>query len=142
MAENALFMKFVAFTAAVHKVTHEMTKETGNLAVTPAQYKILEYIAINQPVSLSEISDCMHMSMPNTSRELKKLEEKALCEKAATAEDRRKMDIQLSKNGQVMMDGIFQRIEAQFNRRMESLSEDERLELERALDLLHAKMFS
>lgn len=75
MENNLLFQKFVTFTTAVHQVTHDMTKDVRSESLTPVQYKILEYIAVSQPVTLSEISDCMHMSMPNTSRELRKLSE-------------------------------------------------------------------
>ncbi|UUZ92307.1 MarR family transcriptional regulator [Paenibacillus sp. P25] len=90
MDKHALFNQFVAFTAAVHQVTDEMTKDVRSETVTLVQYKILEYLAIRQPLTLSQISDCLHMSMPNTSRELRKLIEKKLCVKVADSEDRRK----------------------------------------------------
>lgn len=76
MDNNHLFQKFIAFTAAVHQITNDISKDVNSDGLTPLQYKIVEYIAVSQPVTLSEISDCMNMSMPNTSRELKKLSEK------------------------------------------------------------------
>jgi MarR family 2-MHQ and catechol resistance regulon transcriptional repressor len=79
MDNNQLFQKFVAFSAAVHQITNDITKDVKSEALTPLQYKILEYIAVSQPVTLSEVSDCMQMSMPNTSREVKKLSEKGVC---------------------------------------------------------------
>jgi DNA-binding MarR family transcriptional regulator len=139
--KNAMFQKFVRFTAAVHQVTNEMTKDVKSEAITPVQYKILEYIAVSQPVTLSEISDCMHMSMPNTSRELRKLNEKQLCEKIADDEDRRKQFIRLSEKGEAMMSEVFQRIESRFVERMENVSEEELKEMEHAIDLLHRKVF-
>ncbi|KIL37096.1 MarR family transcriptional regulator [Cohnella kolymensis] len=141
MDKNPLFHKFVAFTAAVHQVTHEMTKDVKFEAITPVQYKILEYIAISQPVTLSEISDCMHMSMPNTSRELRKLNEKQLCEKITDGEDRRKQFIRLSEKGEALMNEAFQRIESRFVQRIKNIPEAELKEIERALDLLHSKVF-
>ncbi|MFH5184167.1 MarR family winged helix-turn-helix transcriptional regulator [Paenibacillus sp. TAB 01] len=86
MDPHVLFQKFVSFTASVHQVTQEMTKDVRPEAVTPVQYQILEYIAVSQPVTPSQISDCQHMSLPNTSREIKKLCEKRLCEKYADPE--------------------------------------------------------
>lgn len=77
MDNNQLFQKFVAFSAAVHQITNDITKDVKSEALTPLQYKILEYIAVSQPVTLSEVSDCMQMSMPNTSREVKKLSQRA-----------------------------------------------------------------
>lgn len=141
MDKNTFFHKFVAFTAAVHQMTHEMTKNVKSDAITPVQYSILEYIAVSQPVTLSQISDCQHMSMPNTSRELKKLCEKNLCEKFAIAEDRRKQYIRLSKEGEAMMNEAFKRIEARFLHRIKDASEENLEEIDRALDVLHSKVF-
>ena len=142
MDKNVLFQKFVAFTAAVHQTTNEMTKNVKSETITPLHYKILEYIAVSQPVTLSEISECMHMSMPNTSRELRKLSEKQLLEKVADVEDRRQHFIRLSTKGEAMMNESFQRIESRFIERMEHVSEEELKEIERALDLLHSKVFN
>lgn len=141
MDKNVLFQKFVAFTASVHQITNDMTKDVRSEVLTPIQYKILEYIAVSQPVTLSEISDCMHMSMPNTSRELRKLSEKQLCKKIADTEDRRKQSIRLSKDGEAMISEVFQRIEARFVQRIGTVSKEELQEIERALDILQSKVF-
>lgn len=131
----------MAFLTAVHQVTHEVTKDVKSDDLTPVQYSILEYIAVSQPVTLSQISDCQHMSMPNTSREIKKLSEKNLCEKFSVAEDRRKQYVRLSKEGEAMMNDAFTRIEARFLYRLKDASKEELEEIERALDVLHTKVF-
>ncbi|TJY42584.1 MarR family transcriptional regulator [Cohnella pontilimi] len=141
MDTKKLFQKFVAFTTAVHRVKHEMTKDVRTGEITPVQYDILEYIAVSQPVTLSEISDCQHLSMPNASRELKKLAEKNLCEKFAASEDRRKQYIRLSKKGEAMMNKVFESVEARFLERIKHASEEDLKEIEHALDVLHAKAF-
>ncbi|WP_106766474.1 MarR family winged helix-turn-helix transcriptional regulator [Paenibacillus faecalis] len=141
MDKKNLFHKFVAFTTAVHEVTHELTKDVKPEDITPVQYSILEYIAVSQPVTLSQISDCKHISMPNTSRELKKLAEKQLCEKFEVTEDRRKQLIRLSEAGQAMMDRAFGQIENQFRTRIKDASDEELKEIERALEVLHTKVF-
>ncbi|MCD9024740.1 MarR family winged helix-turn-helix transcriptional regulator [Cohnella silvisoli] len=141
MDNKAFFHKFVAFTTAVHQMTHEITKGVKSDVITPVQYSILEYIAVSQPVTLSQISDCQHMSMPNTSRELKKLSEKNLCEKFAVAEDRRKQFIRLSKDGEAMMNEAFKHIETRFLQRIKDVSEEELEEIDRALDVLNTKVF-
>jgi DNA-binding MarR family transcriptional regulator len=139
--KKAFFHKFVAFTTAVHQVTHEMTKDVKTDSITPVQYSILEYLAVSQPVTLSQISDCQHMSMPNTSRELKKLSEKNLCEKFAVSEDRRKQFIRLSPEGEAMMNQAFNSIEIRFLQRIKDASEEELEEIHRALDVLQSKVF-
>lgn len=141
MDKNYIFQKFVAFTAAVHQVTSEITKDVKSEAITPVQYKILEYIAVSQPVTISEISECMLMSMPNTSRELRKLSEKQLCEKITDNEDRRKQFIRLSEKGEDMMNEVFGHVKSRFDERIKDISEKELKEIEQALDLLHRKVF-
>lgn len=141
MDKNSLFQKFVTFTAAVHQITSELTKNVKSEALTPVQYRILEYIAVSQPVTLSEISDCMNMSMPNTSRELKKLSEKQLCDKITDPADRRKHGITLSAAGEAMMNEAFQLIASRFAGRIDNVSDEERKEIEHALEVLQEKVF-
>ncbi|OMF30056.1 MarR family transcriptional regulator [Paenibacillus sp. FSL H8-0548] len=141
MDNNAMFQKFVAFTTAVHQTTNEISQDIRPKSITPVQYKILEYISVSQPVTLSKISDCMLMSMPNTSRELKKLTDKELCEKVTDEEDRRKQFIRLSAKGEAMMGEAFGFIAARFAQRIEKESEEEMQELAHALELLHRKVF-
>jgi len=142
MDKHALFKNFVLFTTSVHRVTHELTKDSTSASITQIQYKILEYIAVSQPVTPSEINDCMNMAMPNTSRELKKLSEKNLIEKIHDKEDRRKQLIRLSKGGQSMMNEAFAVIENRFLNRLQNASEEDIEEIERAINILQTKLFS
>jgi len=139
--KKALFHQFVSFTTSVHEVTHELTRDIKPEDITPVQYRILEYIAVSQPVTLSQISDCMHMSMPNTSRELRKLTEKHLCEKLESTDDRRKQMIQLSETGQAMMEEAFGRISERFFERIKNSSEEDLKDIQRALELLQSHVF-
>lgn len=141
MDKKALFHQFVSFTTSVHEVTHELTRDIKPEDITPVQYRILEYIAVSQPVTLSQISDCMHMSMPNTSRELKKITEKDLCEKLESTDDRRKQMIQLSEAGQAMMDEAFGRISERFFERIKNSSEEDLKDIQRALEILQSHVF-
>ena len=141
MDQSELFRKFVDFTAAVHQIKHKLTRDIKLDSVTPVQYGILEYVAVSQPVTLSEISDCQQLSMPNASRELKKLSELGLCEKFAAADDRRKQYVRLSAKGQAMMDEAFGRVEVRFKERIRGASDEELEEIGRALELLRSKVF-
>lgn len=141
MDKSALFMKCVSFTTSVHRVTHELTKNAKSDSITSVQYNILEYITVSQPVTLSEISECQHISMPNTSRELKKLIEKKLIEKLSDPEDRRKQYIRLSKEGEAMMNEAFACIESHFLHRIQNASKEDLEDIDRALDILQTKLF-
>jgi len=141
MENKTLFEKFVAFTSAVHQVTNEMTIEVKSDTITPVQYKILEFITVSSHVTLSEISNCLNISMPNASRELRKLYEDKLCEKVLDSNDRRKQFIHLTTKGEQMMQESFQIIETRFNQRMENVSQEEKEEINQAIDLLQKKVF-
>ncbi|MEK4538288.1 MarR family transcriptional regulator [Peribacillus sp. FSL K6-1552] len=141
MDKKALFDKWVSFTTSVHQVTHELTQNAKSDSITPVQYNILEYITVSQPVTPSEISDCQHISMPNTSRELKKLSEKNLIEKLSDTEDRRKQYIRLSKEGETMMNEAFAVVESRFQSRMQNASKEDLEDIESAMDILQTKLF-
>jgi len=139
--KNALFNQFVTFTAAVHQVTSDLTQNINIEAITPVQYKILEYLKVSQPVTITEISDCHHMSLPNTSRELKKLQEKQLIEKISDSEDRRKYYVRLSEDGEQMMNEAFARVEARFQQLIQHISEEDLKEIQHALNVLQQTVF-
>ncbi|QED49874.1 MarR family winged helix-turn-helix transcriptional regulator [Cytobacillus dafuensis] len=141
MDKKALFYKLVSFTSSVHRVTHELTQNAKSDSITQVQYNILEHITVSQPVTPSEISDCQYMSMPNTSRELRKLSEKGLIEKINDTEDRRKQYIRLSNDGETMMNEAFASIEARFLNRIQNASKEDLEDIERALDILQTKLF-
>ncbi|MDN3017965.1 MarR family winged helix-turn-helix transcriptional regulator [Paenibacillus sp. BSR1-1] len=141
MNKKELFYKLVSFTAAVHRVTNELTKNAKPDSISQVQYNILEFIAVNQPVTPSEINDCQNMSMSNTSRELSKLSEKKLIEKMIDSKDRRKQYVRLSQNGEVAMKEAFAVIETRFLNRIQNASKEDLIEIELAIDTLHKKLF-
>lgn len=141
MDKNALFNKCIALLTSVHRVTNELTQNAKSDSITPVQYKILEYITVSQPVSPSEISDCQNISLPNTSRELKKLSERNLIVKLNDTEDRRKQYICLSKDGEAMMKESFATVEIRFLNRIQNASKGDLKEIDHALDILQEKLF-
>lgn len=141
MDNKELFYKLVSFTASVHRVTSELTKNAKPNSISQVQYNILEYIAVSQPVTPSEISDCQNMSMSNTSRELSKLSDKNLIEKINDSKDRRKQFINLSEDGKVVMDEAFTIIETQFLNRIQTASKEDLAEIGHAIDTLQKKLF-
>lgn len=141
MEKNDLFYKLVSFSASVHRVTHELTKNAKPDTITQVQYNILEHIAVSQPVTPSEINDCQNMTMSNTSRELSKLNEKNLIERISDSKDRRKQYIRLSPKGEKIMNKAFAYIESRFQKRIENASEDDLQDIERAIDALQEKLF-
>jgi len=141
MEKQVLFQKMISLTAAVHEVKHHLTKDIQIDGVTPVQYEILEHLMVNQPVTPSELSDCQHMSLPNMSRELRKLQEKQLIEKSADPSDRRKQFVRLSAAGETQMQQAFGHVEQLFLKRLESCTADELSAIGAAMELLQKKVF-
>ncbi|MGE7688765.1 MarR family winged helix-turn-helix transcriptional regulator [Lysinibacillus sp. NPDC097214] len=142
MDKKELFNQFVAFTAAVHQVTHELTQNVKIDNITPVQYKILEYIKVSQPVTPTEISDCQHMSLPNTSRELRKLQERKFIEKISDTEDRRKHYVRLTEDGEKIMEEAFACIEERFQQLIQHASKNDLEDIHHALNILDEKVFN
>ncbi|SHN23683.1 MarR family winged helix-turn-helix transcriptional regulator [Gracilibacillus kekensis] len=142
MDKSKLFQQFVRFTTSVHQVTNDLTKEINIENITTVQYKILEFITVSQPVTLSEISECLHLSLPNSSRELKKLIQSQLCEKIVDSDDRRKFDILLTEKGTELMDNVFHQLELKFQEQINHLTESELQEIEEAMKILQTKFFA
>ena len=81
------------------------------------------------------------MSLPNTSRELKKLSEKNLIEKINDSEDRRKQFILLTNEREALMGEAFAKIEARFQERIQHASKEDLEEIERPLIFLMRNCF-
>jgi len=139
--KKALFYEMVSFLTSVHETMYTITKELPLGDITRVQYGMLEYIAVAQPVTLSEISDCKHISMPNTSRELKKLTDKGMCEKSEAEGDKRKQYIRLSPKGQTFMDAAFAHMEKKFLERIGPVSGEELEQIAEAMAVLRTKVF-
>ncbi|WPK11290.1 MarR family winged helix-turn-helix transcriptional regulator [Lysinibacillus louembei] len=141
MDKHHLFQQFVAFTTNLHEVTQSLTQNVKLENITALQYKILEYIKVSQAVTATEISDCLHMSLPNTSRELRKLQERKLIEKTNDQTDRRKQVIRLTLEGEKMMTEAFNSIEEQFLLLLDGTSSQDVEAISGALALLEQKIF-
>lgn len=141
MDKHHLFQQFVAFTTNLHEVTQSLTQNVKLENITALQYKILEYIKVSQAVTATEISNCLHMSLPNTSRELRKLQERKLIEKTNDQTDRRKQVIRLTLEGEKMMTEAFNSIEEKFLQLLDGTSSQDVEAISGALDLLEQKIF-
>ncbi|MCR8658865.1 MarR family winged helix-turn-helix transcriptional regulator [Paenibacillus endoradicis] len=141
MDKYSLFKQLIPFISSVHQISHDMAKDVKSDHITPVQYKIMEYLAVSPPALLSDISDCMKMSMPNTSRELKKLTEQQLVHKVVDENDRRKYYIHLTEQGTKMMDEAFAQIYVEFSARIADLSDADLEAVENSLHTLHSKVF-
>ncbi|MEK0316796.1 MarR family winged helix-turn-helix transcriptional regulator [Cohnella sp. 56] len=136
-----VFQQLVSIITSAHQLHYEMTKDMPMQGLTPLQYEIMEFLSVEQPITLSQISECKGISMPNTSREIKKLTELGLCEKIEDATDRRKQHIRLSAQGEARMAEAFAFMRSRFMDRIEGVADDELSEVSRSIERLQATIF-
>lgn len=140
-SKTAFFQQITSFIAAVHNVHHDMKKSLPLHGLTAQQYEIMEYLAIEQPLTPSRISECKGISLPNTSRELRKLIEKGLCEKYDDPTDRRKQYIRLSAAGEKYMAEAFAHLQTELWRLLEGTDSEELDRMSAAMAILQATVF-
>ena len=116
-------------------------KDARSSKITPGQHSILEYIFFGKNVTTSQVADCLNISLPNASREWKKLSELDLIKKAADKTDKRKAAISLSESGQLLMQSTFKKIEKNFWQKSGELSDQEMASMVTAMKTLQEKLF-
>ncbi|MEI5906849.1 MarR family transcriptional regulator [Bacillus spongiae] len=141
MGHKSLFNKLIHFTNSVYSVTYELSKDEKPDHLTTVQYDILVFIALKKQTTPSHISECLHISIPNVSRELKKLAEHHLIIKTPDVVDRRKQLIELSEQGGQLMEQVYERIFANFKNRVHNASQSELDEIDHAIDLLKKHLY-
>ena len=141
MDKNQFFQAIISFIGNMHSSTHFLTKDARSNKITPQQHSILEYVFFSKEVTTSQVADCLNISLPNASRELKKLFKLDLIVKESNAKDRRKTTISLSEPGQNLMLRTFERIQKNFWKQAGELSEDEMKSIIFSMDILEKNVF-
>lgn len=141
VSKETLFDQLVRLITSSHEMHYEMTKDLPMHDITPLQYEILELLSVKQPITLSQLSECKGISMPNTSREIKKLADKGLCEKIDDTEDRRKQYIRLSASGEARMAESMAHMKRLFMQRIEGVEGTELARISEAIGVLSATLF-
>ncbi len=129
------------FFGESNRVLFELQDGTRPKELTTIQYNIVEYLFFKKGVTLSDVSACMYLSMPNASREVKKLADKGYVVKRQDKEDKRKYTILLSDEGRKLMNETFGKIFYKSNERYKYLSDDEKVQVIKAMLLLKEKLF-
>ncbi|KMK70083.1 transcriptional regulator [Bacillus safensis] len=141
MQHPHFFKEFVAFASTFSELKHNMMSKVKLPELTPLQYLILEQLAVSEPLTPSDIADCQHMSLPNVSRELKKLQEKQFIAREEDRNDKRKHVIILSDKGRACMNEAFQHIERMLIDSLSPSDIEQMDDIVQALRLLNQTIF-
>ncbi|MDM5299092.1 MarR family transcriptional regulator [Bacillus pumilus] len=141
MKNPYFFKEFLAFASTFSELKHDMMSKVKPSDLTTLQYLILEQLAVSEPLTPSEIAECQHMSLPNVSRELKKLHEKQFIDKQEDRDDKRKHVIMLSDKGRACMNEAFQMIESMLMNSLSPSDIEQMDDIVQALRLLNQTIF-
>lgn len=108
--------------------------------LTPIQFEILQIIESGKRVTVSELCACTKLSMPNASREIRRLHEKSLILKEDDTEDKRKTWICLSESGINLMAEVYGTLAQSFMARYGHLAPEEIEEMTRCLKYLQIRL--
>jgi len=136
--ELALVLEKFGF--GFNKLSYELLEEIQPEGITSVQFKILQYLSEGERITLSQISCCLGMSVPNTSREVKKLFAKSLIQKTPDKHDKRVSFITLSPTGAKLMNAAFARLKKNISVKYAHLESGEIDDVVKALALISEKL--
>lgn len=141
MIDNKLFQKFLAFTISVYDATDETRNNIKPDSVTALQYRIMEALYLDGDNNVTKLCACLGISLPNTSREVRKLTQLGYITKTLDPSDGRKYNLNLTQLGMEIMNISFKKIENDFNKKADKLSSKEQEELISYMDIVSKKLF-
>lgn len=107
--------------------------------ISVQQFNILRILrGAKKVLTVSEVSDRMIDKMSNASRLIEKLRKKYLVERMEDAEDRRRVNITITKKGLLLLDDASEAMEEHLAQKLAGLSRNEASQLNTLLDKINA----
>ena len=141
MLTKELEEKMIQFFSETQKTLFDFMNGVIPEDITPIQYNILEYIFFNTQSIMSQLAKCLYMSLPNTSREVKKLVTKGYIRRECDPTDKRKHYLYLSDDGITLMNKSLGILCSNANEKYRDMSEEDQKETVELMDKLMEKIF-
>lgn len=123
---------------AILRLARNLRRETETLGVTSHQATLLAVISSAPGLSLRELADAEGISAPSLSGHVDRLEAAGLIRRVRSTDDRRRVGLELTKDGRAVLRRVRARRTTWLADRLARLSDDEREAVDRALPALHA----
>lgn len=123
---------------AARTATHRVAAE--EFEITPSQFHVLRRIADGKG-SVSDLSDCMHLSRPNISRTVDELVNSGYVRRRRDADDRRNIILSLTRDGQKLIKGFHKKIGDKMAELFINLDLEDLISVQRGLESLQ-KIFN
>ena len=140
MLTKELEEKMIQFFSTTQKTLFDLMNGAIPDDVTPIQYNILEYMYFSEESLLSSMAKCLYMSLPNTSREVKKLVGKGYIRREADLIDKRKHHLLLTDVGKALMGNSLGILCNNANEKYKGMSIEEQKETVELMDKLIKKI--
>ena len=118
------------------RLARELRQETEQLGVTSRQVTLLWLIRVNPGLSLRELAAEERISAPALSGHVDRLETAGLIERARDENDRRRVGLTLTAEGDKLLKRVRARRTTWLAERLGGLDDDELIALERAIEPL------
>lgn len=103
--------------------------------ITSSQFHTLRHIKVGRS-SVSELADCLHVSMPNVSRAVDDLVKKGYISRQRVDSDRRRLVLSLTPKAEQLFNEIHQELGEIFQNHFDQVSDAEIEQLSAAIDIL------
>ena len=119
----------------LHKLSRHLRRETHSLGVTGGQISLLAEIRRSPGIGVRELAALERMSSPGMSKYVARLEQAGLVRRTEAA-DRRRVDLELTEEGQRVLRSVRSRRTAWLATRLGGLEPDELAAVEAAVEPL------
>ena len=123
---------------AILRLARQLRRETEALGVTSQQVTLLWLVRTHPGLSLRELASEEGISAPSLSGHVDRLEALGLLRRVRSTEDRRRVGLELTTEGQSLLKRVRARRTTWLAERLALLPDDERGRLEGALPTLYA----
>lgn len=103
MDSQEFFGRFAAFVSTLRAWEVDLGQGVDPGKTTPVQYRLLQILWFQGAAPLGTVGSCLGLSLPNTSREVKKLTCLGLVRKEADPTDRRVVRLHLTEAGEALV---------------------------------------
>jgi DNA-binding MarR family transcriptional regulator len=110
MEKEQIFQRIVKFLSKIDQMKDDVLQEISGRDLTNLQRDILTILDLSGKKNLSALSECMHMNMPNCSREVKKLVQYGYIQKEGSCLDKRVIELSLTDSGRDVVEGLMERM--------------------------------
>lgn len=116
------------------KLESGLMLQTRPEVLTPLQYRLFLLLSEGVPKTPGQIADCLSLSLPNTSRELRQLQALGLIQRSQDPEDKRSHIITLTEAGGALLENLFGALTTHMDGIFKDLSPAEIEKMKRAFD--------